>query len=169
MWNLEKWYRWSYLQSRNRDRHRLFLFNMLGGNGYMEWLLNFSCNSWWSLLIKFVIVVLSQLCPTLCSPMDCSTPGFPILHCLLEFAQTHVHRVNDAIQPPLLLLLLLPSIFPSIGIFFNELAVHIRWPKYWNFSISPFNEYSGLISFWIDWFDLLAVQGSLKSPLQNHN
>ena len=66
-------------------------------------------------------------------------------------------------------LLLLPSIFPSIGIIFNELAVHIRWPKYWNFSISPSNEYSGLISFWIDWFDLLAVQGSLKSPLQNHN
>ena len=98
--------------------------------------------------------------------MDCSRPGFPVLHCLTEFAQTHVHWVDDAIQPcpPLSPLLLLPSIFPSIRVFSTESALHIRWPKYWSFSlrISPSNEYSGLISFRTDWFDLLAVQGTLK-------
>ena len=86
----------------------------------------------------------------------------------LESAQTHVHWSSDAIKPshPLLSLLLLPSIFPSMRVFSNELAHHIGWPKYWSFSISPFNEYSVLISFRIDWFDLLAV---LKSPLQHHS
>ena len=92
--------------------------------------------------------------------MDCKTPGFPVFHYLLEFAQTHVHWVNDAIQPYHLLLplLLLPSVFPSIKVFSNESALHIRWPKYWSFSISHSNEYSGLISFRTDWFDLLAVE-----------
>ena len=103
--------------------------------------------------------------------MDCSTPGFPIL--LLEFAQTHVHSVGDAIQPshPLLPPILLPSIFPSTRVFSNESALHIRWPKYWSFSfrISLSNEYSGLISFRINWFDLLAVQGTLKSLLQHRS
>ena len=87
---------------------------------------------------------------TLCDPMDCSTPGFPVLHYLPEFAQTHVHWVSDAIQsshplPPHLLFL--PSIFPSIRVSSNESALCIRWPKYWSFSfsISPSNEYSGLI------------------------
>ena len=92
--------------------------------------------------------------------MDCT--GFPVHHQLLELAQTHVHQVSDAIQPLILCcpLLLLPSIFPSIMVFSNESALHIRWPKYWSFSfsISPSNEYSGLISFRMDWFDLLAVQ-----------
>jgi len=104
--------------------------------------------------------------------MDCSMPGFPVHHQLLELTQTHFHRVNDAIQPShtLSTLLLLPSIFPSIRVFSNELVLHIRWPKYWSFSfsISPCNEYSGLISFRIDWLDLLAVQGTLKSLLQHH-
>ena len=98
----------------------------------------------------------------LATPMDCSTPGFPVLHHLQEFAQTHVHGVSDAIQPSCLLwsLLLLPSIFPSMRDFGNESALCIRWPKYWNFSfsISPSNEYSGLISFRIDWFDLLSME-----------
>ena len=115
----------------------------------------------------------ARSCPTLCSPMDCSTPGFPVLHPLPEFAQTHVHRVSDAIQPsrPLSSLLLLLSIFPSIRVFSNELSLCIRWPKDWSFSfsISPSNEYSELISFRIDWLDLLAVQGTLKSPLQHHS
>ena len=117
----------------------------------------------------------AQLCPTLCDPMNRSTPGLPVHHQLLEFTQTHVHRVSDAIQPshPLLPcpLLLLPSVFPSIRVFSNDSALCIRWPKYWSFcfSISPVNEYSGLISFRIDWFDLLAVQGTLKSLLQHHN
>ena len=94
--------------------------------------------------------------------MDCSMPGFPVHHQLPELAQTHVHRVSDAIQPLVLCcpLLLLPSIFPSIMVFSSESALHIRWPKYWSFSfsISPSNEYSGPISSRMDWFDLLAVQ-----------
>ena len=99
----------------------------------------------------------TQSCPTLCNPMDCSTPGFPVHHQLLELAQTHVHRVGDAIQPshPL-------SSPPALNLSQhqgpNESDLHIRWPKYWSFSfsISPSNDYSGLISFRIDWFDLLA-------------
>ena len=108
----------------------------------------------------------AQWYPTLCNPMDSSSLVFTVLH-HLELAHTHVHQVRDAIQTLLLChpLLLLPSIFPSIRVFSNELALCIRWPKYWNFSfsISPFNEYSGLIYFRIDWFDLLAVQGTQES------
>ena len=99
--------------------------------------------------------------------MDSSTPGFPVCYQLLELAQTHVHLLSDVIQPshPLLTPFHLPSILPSIRIFSNELALRIRWPKYWSFSFSTSisNEYSGLISFRIDWFDLLAAQGILKS------
>ena len=102
-----------------------------------------------------------------------SMPGFPVYHQLLELAQTRVHQVSDAIQPshPLLSLLLLPSIFPSIRLFSNESVLHIRWPKYWSFSfsISPSNEYSGLISFRKVWLGLLADQGTLKSLLQHHS
>ena len=105
--------------------------------------------------------------------MDRSTPGFPGLQHLLEFAQTHVHWVGNAVQPshPCHPLLLLPSIFTSIRVFSNKWALRIRWPKDWRFSvsISPSNEYSGLISFRIDWFDLLALQGTLKSLLQHYN
>ena len=112
----------------------------------------------------------AQLCLTLCNPMDCSTSVLPVHP---EFTQTHVHWVSDAIQPsyPLSSPLLPPSIFPIITVFSKESALHIRWPKYWNFSfsISPFSEYSGLISFRIDWLDLSAVQGTLKSLLQHHS
>ena len=113
----------------------------------------------------------SQSCQTLCNPMDCSTPGFPVHHQFPELAQTQVHRVSDAIQPsyPLSSPSLLPSIFPSIRVLSNESALRIRWPKDWSFSISPFNEYSGLISFRMDWFDLLAVQGTVKGLLQYHS
>ena len=114
-----------------------------------------------------------QLCPTLCNPMNCIMPGFPDYHQLPELAETHVHRVSDAIQPshPCHTLLLLLSIFSSTGVFSDESVLCIRWPKYWNFSfsISPSNEYSGLISFRIDWFYFLAVQGTLKSLLQHHS
>ena len=105
--------------------------------------------------------------------MNCNTPGFPVLHCLPKFAQTHVHWVSDTIQSshPLL-----PTSPPALNIsqyqgLFHESALHIRRPKYWSFSfsISPSSEYSGLISCRIDWFDLLAVQGTLKSLLQHHN
>ena len=95
--------------------------------------------------------------------MDCSTPGLPVPYYLLESAQMYVYWIGDAIQPshPLpFLLLLLPSVFPSIKVFFNESDLHISWPKYWSFSVSPSAEYSGLIFFRIDWFDLLAVQGT---------
>ena len=101
--------------------------------------------------------------------MDYSMPGLPIHHQLPEFTQTHAHWVSDVIlcRP----LLLPPSVFPSIRVFSNELVLHNRWPKYWSFSFSssPSNEYSGLISFRIDWFNLLAVQGSLTSLLQHHS
>ena len=103
----------------------------------------------------------TQLCPTLCDPVDYSTPGFPVLQYLPELAQTHV---IESVMPSnhLILccpLLLLPSIFPSIRVFSSESALHIKWPNYWSFSfsISPPREYSGLISFRVDWFDLLAV------------
>ena len=105
--------------------------------------------------------------------MDCSTPGLPVHHQILEFTQTQVHWLSDAIHPshPLSPNLLPLSIFLSIRVFFNESVLHIRWPKYWSFSFntSPSNEYSGLISFRIDWMDLLAVQGTLKSLLQHHS
>ena len=128
----------------------------------------------------------TQSCPTLCNPMDCSMPGFPVLHCLLEllpgfpvlhyfteFPQTHVHWVGDAIQPSHHLLSPSPPAF--------NLSQHqglLQWvssshwvAKYWSFSFSTSssNEYPGLISFRIDWFDLLAVQGVLKSLLQHHS
>ena len=102
--------------------------------------------------------------------MDCSKPGFPVLHYHLpKFARTRVHLVGDAIQNHLICHLLLSSVFPSIRVFSNESALHIRWPVYWSFSlsISPSSEYSGLISFRIDWFDLFEVQGTLKSRLQS--
>ena len=115
----------------------------------------------------------TQSCLILCNLMDCRTPGFPVHHQLLELDQTYVHRVSDAIQPshPLLSPFPPPSIFPSIRIFSSESVLHIRWPKYWSFnlSISPSNEYSGLISFSMDWLDLLAVLGTLKSLLQHHS
>ena len=127
-----------------------------------EWILK---NSSEIFALKSVSSV-TQSCLTLCHTMDCSTPGFPVHHQLLELAQTHVHQVSDAKCP----LLLLPSIFPSIRVFYKESAPCIRWPKVWSFSfnISPSNEYSGLTSFRIDWFDLLAVPGTLKCDVQKH-
>ena len=114
-----------------------------------------------------------QSWPTLWDPMDCSTPGFCVNYKLLEPTQMHIHCVSDTIQPSHPLLSPSPplSILPSIRVFSNELVLHIRWPKYWSFSfsISPPNEYSGLISFRTDWFDLLADQGTFKSLLQHHS
>ena len=113
--------------------------------------------------------------------MDCSTPGLPVHHQLPESTQTHVHRVCDNIQPshplsyPSLILchplLLLPSVFPSIRVFSNKSALHVRWTKDWSvsFSISPSHEYSGLVSCRMDSFALLAIQGTLRSLLQHCN
>ena len=121
----------------------------------------------------FRTVVQSLSCVRLWDPINCSTPGFSIFTIswsLLTLMSTEsVMPSNHLI--PCHHLLLLPSIFPSIRFFSNESALHIRWPKYWSFSfsISPSNEYSGLISFRIGWFDLLAVQGTLKSLIQHHS
>ena len=129
-------------------------------------------SSWlWPSSVQFSSV--AQLCPTLCNPMNYSTPGFLVHHQLPEFTQTHVHWVGDAIQPSHPLSSPSPptSIIPCIRVFFNESVLYIRWPKYWSFSFSIrlSNEYSGLISFRMDWLDLLAVQGTLKSLLQHHS
>ena len=120
--------------------------------------------------MKMQFSSVAQSCPTLCDPMNHSTPGLPAHHQLLEFTQTHAHRVGDAIQPshPLSL----PSTnHSSIRVFSNESTLCTRWPKYWSFSfsISPSNEHPGLISYRMDWLDLLAVQGTLKSLLQHHS
>ena len=123
------------------------------------------------LLVQFSSV--AQSCQTLCDPMDCSKPGLPVPH---NTRSLHKLMSTELVMPSnhLILchpLLLLPSIFPSIRVFSNESVLHIRWPKYWSFSfnISPSNECSGLISFRIDWLDLLAVQGTLKSLLQQNS
>ena len=116
----------------------------------------------------------AQSCPTLRDPMNCNTPGLPVHHQLPEFTQTHIHRVSDAIQsshplsspsPPA------PNPSCSIRVFSNESTLHMRWPKYWSFSFSiiPSKEIPGLISFRMDWLDLLGVQGTLKSLLQHHS
>ena len=115
----------------------------------------------------------SQSCPTQCDPINHSTPGLPVHHQLPEFTQTHVHRVGDAIQPSHPLSSPSPPAPnpPSIRVFSSESTLHMRWPKYWSFSfsISPSNEHPGLISFRMDWLDLLAVQRTLKSLLQHHH
>ena len=118
----------------------------------------------------------AQSCLTLRDPMNRSTPGLPVHHHLPEFTQTHIYQVGDAIQPsgssilcrPLLLLLPIP---PSIRVFSNQSTLRMRWSKYWSFSFSIISskEHPGLISFRMDWLDLLAVQGTLKSLLQHHS
>ena len=136
----------------------------------------------WSLMLNFftlkIITAKDQFssvalsCPTLCDPMDCGMPGFLVHHQLPEFTQTHAHWVVDAIHLILCCTLLLPpSIIPSIRVFSSESVLRMRWPKFWSFSfnINPFNEYSGLISFRMDWLDLLAVQMTLKRLLQHHS
>ena len=138
------------------------------------------------MVLKFVLIELqeellfssvefssvAQSCPTLCKPMNRSTPGLPVHHQPPEFTQTHVHQVSDAIQPshPLSSPLLLLPIPPSIRVFSNESTLYMRWPKYWSFSFSiiPSKEIPGLISFRMDWLDLLAVLliPPKKTPLQ---
>ena len=106
-----------------------------------------------------------------CDPMDCSTPGLPVHHQLLELVQTHVHQISDAIQPShLLSSLSSPALkLSQHQVFSNESVLRIRWPKYWSFSISPSNDIQDWISFRIDWLDLIAVQGTLKSLLNNYS
>ena len=121
--------------------------------------------------MNIVVQSLSRL--RLCNPTDCSTPGFPVLH--ISWSLPKLTSIESMIPSNHLILchplLLLPSIFPSIRVFFSKSALHIRWPKYWSFSFSssPSSEYSELIPFRIGWCDFLDVQGTLKSLLQHHN
>ena len=130
---------------------------------------SFCSEGWMGLPVQFNHSVM----PDSFDPMDCSTPGFPVHHQLPELVQIHVHRVSDASSHLILCrpLRLLPPIPPSIRIFSNESTLRMRRPKYWSFSfsISPSNEHPGLISFRMDWLDLLALQWTLKSLLQYHS
>ena len=122
--------------------------------------------------INYCCCSVAKSCPTLCNPMNCSMPGFPVLHYLPESAQIHVHWISDSIQPSHLLSspsLLALNLSPDQDLFQWVGSLH-QVAKVWRFSLStsPSNEYSGLTSFRIDWFDLLAVQGTLKSLLQHH-
>ena len=120
----------------------------------------------------FQFISVAQSCPTLCDPMNCSTPGLSVHHQLPEFTQTQVESVMPSTHPILSCpLLLLPPVPPSIRVFSNESTLHMRCPKYWRFSFSiiPSKEIPGLITFRMDWLDLLAVQGTLKSLLQHHS
>ena len=140
------------------------MYNMYSvGNIINNYVISLYVDRWFSSV--------AQSCPTLCDPMNCSMPGLPVHHHLLEFTQTHIHWVCDAIHHLILcrLLLLLPPIPPSIRVFSNESTLRMRWPKYrsFSFSISPSKEIPGLISR-MGWLDLLAVQGTLKSLLQHH-
>ena len=121
----------------------------------------------------YLLLLFTNLCLTLCDSMGCSMPGSSVLHYLPEFAQTHIHLVSDAIQPSHLLSSPSPPALHTSqhqGLYY-ELVLCFKWPKYWSFSCSviPSNEYSGLISFRMDWLDLLAIQGTLKSLLQHHS
>ena len=109
----------------------------------------------------------AQSCLTLCNPMDCSTPGFPVHQSRSLLKLVSIELVMPSNCLVLCRPLLLPSVFPSIRVFSSESGLHIRWPKNWSFSISPSNEYSGSISFRIDCFNLLAVQGTLKNLLHH--
>ena len=160
---------WSLSHWSTKEVPQMFLIFITFFFFWLHWVLVVACGSSSLLLWSFSR---SVVCDIL-QPMDCSTPGFIVHHQLPELAQTQIQWVGDAIQPSHPLLSPSPPAFnfPSIGVFSNESDLRISWPKYWSFSfsISPSNEYSGLTSFRIDWFDLLAVQGILKNPLQHHS
>ena len=159
----KKWYKWTYLQNRNRltdiESKLMVTKGERGEKGYI-----------WSLgLADCCCCSVAKSCPALCDPIDCSTAGLPVLHRLPEFTQ--VQWISDAIQPshPLS-----PSSPPTLNLsqsqgLFQWVSSSHQVATYWSFSISPSNEYSGLISLRIEWFDLLAVTGTLKSLLQHHN
>ena len=152
-------------------KSQAFLGHITEGNAVV--LLFFPLDAVSLSVFKYTLLLLfTQLCPTICDPMDCSTQGFPVFHHLPELVQTHVHWVGDAIQPSHLPSPSSPAFHLSrTRVFSKESVLWIRWPKYWSFgfSISPSNEYSGLISFRIDWFDSPVVQGTLKNFLKHHN
>ena len=123
------------------------------------------------MLWKKVKVSVAEWCLTLCNPMDCSMPGFPVYHQLLELTKIHVHWVGDTtISSSVVPFSSCPQSLPA-SVFSNESTLHMRWLKYWSFSfsISPSKEHPGMISFRMHWLDLLAVQGTLRSLLQHHS
>jgi len=140
-------------------------------------LLMYINNHNFSYICQFFLIQFSSVqslsCVRLWNPMNCSTPGLPVHHQLPEFTQTHVHQIGDAIQPSHPLSSPFPPApnLPSIRFFSNESTLCMKWPKYWSFSFSiiPSKEHPGLISFRMDWLDLLAVEGTLKSLLQHHS
>ena len=164
----------SFLKALRHQRGRKSTGNI--ENKDLNWENNTEIREWWGHhqclnTLQFSSVV--QLCLTLCNPMDCNTPGFSVHYQILELAQTPVYHVSDAIQPSHPLSSPSPpasNLSQQQGLS-NESALPIRWPKYWSFSfsISPSKKYSALISFRIDWWDLLAVQRTLKSLLQHHS
>ena len=135
--------------------------------------MHFNAPNLLNIIASFQFSSVTQSCPSLCDPMNCSTPGLPVHHQLPDFTQTQVHQVGDASSHLILCrpLLLLPPIPPSIRVLSNESTLQMRWPKYWSFSFSiiPSKEIPGLISFRMDWLDLLAVQRTLRSLLQHHS
>ena len=151
----------------NKNSNKLFKFLLFTRISKVGWPQN--KQSFRKSRIQFSSV--AQLCPTLCNPVNLSTPGLPVHHQLPEFTETHIHWVSDAIQPSHPLSSPSPPapIPPSIRVFSSESTLHMRWPKYlsFSFSIIPSKEIPGLISFTMDWLDLLAVQGTLKSLLQH--
>ena len=152
------------------------LFQKIQQNVLLNSLFKDSLIQYQKLILSFSSVQFSsvaQLCPTLCNPMDRNQPGLPVHPSPTPGVYPNSCLLSQWCHPTLILcrtLLLLPPIFPSIRVFSNESALHITWPKYWSFSFSiiPSNEHPGLISFRMDWLDLLAVQGTLKSRLQHH-
>ena len=172
---LQSAFNWCRRQKQNNHTARLLRISVVGFFFWIYWhssVSNKQCHNFNSNHgIPFSSV--AQSCLTICDPMNHSTPGLPVHHQLSEFTQTHVHRVGEPSSHLILCrpLLLLPPIPPSIRVFSNELTLRIRWPKYWSFSFSiiPSKETPGLISFRMDWLDVLAVQGTLKSLLQHHS
>ena len=167
------WFRSSQKESFHAKNQGCVLYHAkylvkLSPTTYLE---RYESSLWfWKQSKYLVLTSVAKSCPTLCDPEDWSTPGFPVHHQLLEFTQTHIESVMSSshliLCRPLLLLLPIP---PSIRVFSNESVLCMRWPKYWSFSFSiiPSKEHPGLISFRMDWLDLLAVQGTFKSLLHH--
>ena len=157
------------LLTNRMDNNKVLLYS---AKNYIQYpVINHNGKEWKKKMYQFSSV--TQSCPTLCNPMNHSTPALPVHYQLPDFTQIHVYWVGDAIQPSHPLSSPSPPAPnpPSIRVFSNESTLCMRWPKYWSFSlsISPSSEHPGLISFRIDWLDLLAVQGTLKSLLQHHS
>ena len=162
------WTNWASRLIINKNSNCFFLELPVSGLvSYAAVIINTHSSYYYSQNFQFSSV--TQLCPTLCDPMNRSTPGLPVHHQLLEFTQTHVHWVSDAISSSVIPFSSCPQIPPSIRVFSNESTLLMSWPKYWSFSFSiiPSKEHPGLISFRMDWLDLLAVQGTTMHKIDH--